>query len=559
MYYALERLVGPHSANLIKPPKEEIRFRQDLPSLPVWHTPRWTARLSDLSKGVFGHLNEEHKLGFINPNWGLEGLRAGRLWAMTLHYHKWLFTLAELSVTGDEESERAMALFEHYLQDWLARYASGMKDASNFAWNSYAVATRISWWVSSHDLLASAKRMLDPDLQKSFLETLWNQAAYLSCHLEYDLRGNHLLRDALGLAYAGRFLQGSQPRRWLETATTLALDQCREQVLRDGGHFERSVMYHVDAMEDILTLSILTEDKQASSELKKTWLRMANFLAWARHPDGMIPLFNDSALNGSCTPEQMLTSGMLVDCRVNPSPKRGGKLFPDYGLVCWHDDVWTIFFDVGCVGVDYQPGHCHADTLSIEVSYKGQRLFVDPGTWGYDLDDRRNYDRSTRSHNTVCVDGLDSSEVWHIFRCGRRAYPESVEVRERSNGFTASAGHTGYRHLPGGPRPWREVTLHGDQRLVIRDRCDGEGAHRLSGGWLLGPGWEVKPSDGGWRVYRPELGALNIRVQGPPGIKLDLSPRWYHPEFEMEMVTRRLAWTVETELPAEITTVHEAE
>ena len=40
-------------------------------------------------------------------------------------------------------------------------------------------------------------------------------------------------------------------------------------------------------------------------------------------------------------------------------------------------------------------------------------------------DERRRYDRSTAAHNTVSIDGTDSSEVWQIFRVGRRAkaYP----------------------------------------------------------------------------------------------------------------------------------------
>src|SRR5207248_1950066 len=118
-----------------------------------------------------------------------------------------------------------------------------------------------------------------------------------------------------------------------------------------------------------------------------------------------------------------------------------------------------LFFDAGPVGPDYQPGHAHADTLSIECSYRAERLIVDPGTFSYDRDARRNYDRSTAAHNTVSVDGQNSSEVWHIFRVGRRAYPRDVEVVLGSDSFRASASHDGYDQLPGRPRHWRQVEV----------------------------------------------------------------------------------------------------
>src|SRR5262249_32712695 len=153
----------------------------------------------------------------------------------------------------------------------------------------------------------------------------------------------------------------------------------------------------------------------------------------------------------------------------------GGRYFPDTGMVAWHGDPWSVFFDVGAVGPDYQPGHAHADTLSVECSYRGRRLFVDPGTYAYDLGARRRYDRSTAAHNTVTADGQDSSEVWHIFRVGRRARPLDVQVAFPGGLLEAAASHTGYDHLPGRPRHVRWLTLTPGGGLVLKDRVEGRG------------------------------------------------------------------------------------
>jgi hypothetical protein len=554
IYYSLERMFKFDSGYRTKQTETNIHINDDFPVIPLRDTQQSGISLQKLSQGIFKHFNAEHKLGLSSQDWDLEGSHVGRLWSIHHDYHQWLFELAEIATNGEGEADTAFDLFVHYLEDWLTTHNGKSIDKRTLTWNSYGVATRISWWVRSYQQLASGKRSLNPDLLRSFLESLWRQAGYLSGHLEYDLRANHLLRDAVGLAFAGRFLRGRQPTQWLKVATSLGVDQAREQVLPDGGHFERSVMYHIEAMADILTLSVLVQDEQARSELKSTWLRMAEFLSWARHPDGMIPLFNDAAFNGSDTPDKMLKNGSTCGCEAKLAPRKGGILFPDYGLVCWHDKTWTVFFDVGPVGVDYQPGHSHADTLSIEASFRGQRLFVDPGTWGYDLDGRRIYDRSTKAHNTLCVDDSDSSEVWHIFRCGRRAYPQRVNAQFERDGFWSTASHSGYLHLYGKPCPSRELHLRGDSTLIMRDICGGSEIHTLSSGLLLAPGWRTQRADNGWKISRDDCGSLQISIRGPSNMRLQESICDYHPEFGKEETTTRLEWIFRGNLPVTVVT-----
>src|SRR5262249_33119530 len=154
-------------------------------------------------------------------------------------------------------AEDAAVLFRHYLSDWMERCAAGLPGTRPLAWNAYAIATRIGWWVRSFCFLGRPRFEAWGRFGKEFLPSLWQQAAYLRNHLEWDLRGNHLLRDAVGLAWAGRFFAGKRAGEWLAAATDLAVRQTREQVLPDGGHFERSPMYHLEVMEDVVALSFL--------------------------------------------------------------------------------------------------------------------------------------------------------------------------------------------------------------------------------------------------------------------------------------------------------------
>src|SRR5262249_7535899 len=163
---------------------------------------------------------------------------------------------------------------------------------------------------------------------------------------------------------------------------------------------------------------------RVAARMRDTCRRMAEFASWMRHPDGTLPLFNDAAQHAVCEPEAMLA---LVEQHCTPfsrdsqsaegsalwsaqpgphaphsAPLRkasGSRLnglrhFANTGVVVWHDEPWSVFWDVGDVGPGYQPGHAHADTLTFECSFQGCRLIVDSGTHSYDADAVRKYDRS---------------------------------------------------------------------------------------------------------------------------------------------------------------------
>jgi uncharacterized heparinase superfamily protein len=532
-------------------------LRDDFPDMPLFHTAAFdAAQAADLlRRGVFCHLSQAKDVGRERPDWRLGPVASDRLWTITLHYHAWAHHLAQIATGELACAGQAAVLFEHYLFDWMSRSALDTPGARHLAWNAYAIATRITWWIRSYRLLGRYRFQSWGRFGQEFLHSLWQQAAYLHDHLEWDLRGNHLLRDAVGLAWAGRFFAAEQARTWLARATRLALDQAAEQVLPDGGHFERSPMYHLHIMEDILSLTLLVEESAARRHLSDTWLRMAECLAWLRHPDGKLALFNDGGLDAACEPDRMLQLGERLGVAVDAGPRQGGRYFPDSGMVVWHGQLWTVFFDVGLVGPDYQPGHAHADTLAIECSYAGKRLFVDPGCFAYDNDARRRYDRATASHNTVCIDHADSSEVWHIFRVGRRARPVDVKVQEGSARLLADASHTGYDHLTGRPRHHRELVVD-DRNLAIIDRIDGGGNHSIEGGFTMAPDWRVRLVTGGWELACNGRRVL-WRVVSKKELRLSMEPAMYHPTYGLEMKTLRLVWRYEGSLPLTVKCIAE--
>ena len=131
-----------------------------------------------------------------------------------------------------------------------------------------------------------------------------------------------------------------------------------------------------------------------------------------------------------------------------------------------------LILDAGPVGPDYLPGHAHADTLSYELSLFGRRVIVNSGTSCYGTSPERQRQRGTAAHNTVVVDGEDSSEIWDGFRVARRARPLNLRWGEAVDGGWVECAHNGYQRLPGRVTHWRRWALN-PTSLRLEDRLEG--------------------------------------------------------------------------------------
>ena len=535
--------------------------RGEFPLPPMFHSIGCDDQVDLLKRGEFNHLNRTHNLrradaaagnGLPRPNWLARELSESGLWKITLHYHGWAWHLAVAANMGDQD---ALPLLRHYILDWISECDISRLGSGNLIWNAFAVSTRLTWWIRTLEELGDTQRAALGDLPDQMLASMYRQTDHLSRHIEWDLRANHVLRDAVGLAWAGRYLSGPSADQWLKQATQIAVDQVAEQVLSDGGHFERTPMYHLHVMEDVLSLAMLLTEDAARRQMRDAWTAMADYLAGVLDPNQNIPLLNDGGQHAVCEPDVMLDYGALIGVTQRPV-RQACRHFEQTGLMTWHGDPWTVFFDVGPVGPDEQPGHTHADSLTLDCHFAGLRVFTDPGTYDYCTTDRRAYDRSTTAHNTVAVDGRNSSEVWGTFRVADRAYPCEVEFRDHGDAAEFAAAHDGYQKLSGQPLHHRRVNIENaiDGRaaiLRIRDQVRGSAFHSLSGGFLLDPMWDVSVESSGWQLVCENV-RLKVRVTAPEQTQFDVVQRPLHDQYGHEVMTQRLEWTWVGALPFEI-------
>lgn len=402
----------------------------------------------------FWFLEEEHAVA-SPQDWN--GAGWPRLWIYNLHYHD------DLAADGAET--RALWHGE-LLSRWMAENAPGRGPG----WEPYPTSLRIVNWVK----WALSGAVFEDALRHS----LAVQARHLGNRLEHHLLGNHLWANAKALLFAGAFFDGPEAEGWRGRGLHLLRRELGEQILPDGGHFERSPMYHAILLEDLLDLLRLANvfpglfQGDDVARWRETAGRMLRWLRVMTHPDGGVSFFNDAAFG--IAPELAALEAYAADLDVAaPALSSFGiEALPDSGYVRMTLGPAVLIADVAEIGPGYLPGHAHADTLSFELSVHGVRRVVNGGTSTYAEGPERLRQRGTASHSTVEVEGQDSSEVWSSFRVARRARPFGVAWGEEEGALWLEGSHDGYRRLPGRVthhRRWR-LSLGG---LEVEDRLDG--------------------------------------------------------------------------------------
>jgi uncharacterized heparinase superfamily protein len=150
----------------------------------------------------------------------------------------------------------------------------------------------------------------------------------------------------------------------------------------------------------------------------------------------------------------------------DPIPDSPLLVLPATGLVRAVVGGWHLLADVGPPCPPSLPAHAHADTFGCLVHVDKVPLLVDTGTSTYEPGPVRRHERSTAAHSTVQVDGADSTEVWGVFRAGRRARVSGLAVHADAARITCEAVHDGFRGLRGRPLHHRRWSLTSDELQV---------------------------------------------------------------------------------------------
>jgi|HubBroStandDraft_1064217.scaffolds.fasta_scaffold00153_13 uncharacterized heparinase superfamily protein len=447
-------------------------------------------------------------------------------WELNRHQH--LVTLAK-AYRLTEDRRYADEIFRQW-RHWHTEnpYAVGINWAS-----SLEVAFRSLSWIWTYELLAGTPAM-PREFRNEWLRAQALNGRYIERYLStYFSPNTHLLGEALALLFLGTMCpEISRAGQWKSRGWEIVLREARRQVLADGFHFERSIYYHVYAIDFFLHAGVLANLNELAipSEFEKTLEKMLNALLLLGRA-GAPPRLGDDDGGRLFDPRRdrsehlldPLATGAVLFHREDFKSVAGALreetiwLLGEQGVAEW-DRLQTqptgmasaslpsaglyilaapsppsqLVIAAGPQG-DGNAGHGHADALSVCLQSQGHSLLIDGGTLEYIGDGgERDLFRTTAIHNTVTVDGMSQSEPAGPFAWKRVAHTK-VERWIAGKTFNVFVGsHDGYGRLasPVQHRRWI-VSLHSGLFLV-RDLALGQDQHRLDIAWHLGPDMRLR-------------------------------------------------------------------
>ena len=440
------------------------------------------------------------------------------LWSYNLHYFD--------DLNAAQASTRR-AWHEALIERWINENPA----ATGIGWDPYPVSRRTVNWIK----WSLAGNLLSPTMRHSLaVQTRW-----LTHRIESHLQGNHVFANAKALIHAGLYFSGEEAEGWLRQGLSIMRREISEQVLPDGGHFELSTMYHAATLEDLLDTANIMQayGYTADPAWRDSIARMAMWLDTMSHPDAQIAFFNDAAFGVS--PQSCQLRDYAARLNILLEPRSGTalqRLIPS-GYVAADVPPFYLLCDVAAVGPDHLPAHAHADTLSFELSCLGRRVFVNSGTSEYGLGAERRRQRGTAAHNTLVLDGQDSSEVWAGFRVARRARARSLDARAENSVVTIVGEHDGYRRLPGRNLHRRRWTLSA-QELIIEDAVEGP-FRSADCHFHLHPDIAVRRGSGSLLHLEDPKGPL-LEMQFEGAAEVDVADSTWHPQFGLALPSRSI-------------------
>lgn len=404
-----------------------------------WHKSIQAFRCYD-SKNIFTFLNLNHK--FENINWNYPNY--GKLWTYNLNYFDFL-NQTEMS------KEEGITLIYDYIDNEY-ELIDGLEP--------YPTSLRIINWIKF-----ILKHNIDDD---KIDKILFKHLFILKNNLEYHLLGNHLLENAFALLFGSYYFNN---KLTYDISKKILEKELVEQILNDGAHFELSPMYHQILLIKVLDCIQLIQNNNWKNDnlnifMKNKAIHMLGWLDSIAYKNNSIPNLNDSTYNVVPSLDEIFKYARSLNIKWKKNNLSGS------GFRKWSNKKTEFFIDISNICSEYIPGHSHADTFNFEFYYKEKPIIVDLGISTYEKNSIRKLERSTISHNTICVDEKNSSEIWGVFRIARRA--KIINLKEDKNKITAT--HNGYKRI--GVLHTR-IFKRLDDKFIIEDKIESNNSHKI--------------------------------------------------------------------------------
>ena len=448
------------------------------------------------------------------------------------------------------------AKFATELADQCADFSEANPAGIGINWTcTMDVALRAANWCLALALVLNCPNVT-AERWEAIYRHLYETGAFILTNLEnhYEVTSNHFLSNVVGLhILASEFSDLEVGREWDAFARNAVEQEIVVQILPDGADYESSVPYHRLVTELFLGSWRLAEiqGRPLTSHYRDILIRMIVFLKSVLRPDGRMPVIGDAddgrfmiasgygrwdpadgrhiltpAALALGQPDWLAGAGAIstweafwwgfapstLRQRAPSEPKVETCFFEQAGLIVSRslEAGSYLLISNSIVGTKGFGNHKHNDLLSFEYHDRNVPLIVDPGSHVYTSDfNSRNAFRSTASHNTLMVDGIEQNEFkpeW-LFRMFAKATPSHIHVAPSERGVTYEGSHNGYTVQLSEPvTHQRQFTFDAvEGELDILDTLKGVGTHDFVWHFHFDPGVKAELAQGG--------GAVDLKVE----------------------------------------------
>ena len=499
-------------------------------------------------------------------------------WELNRHHFFITLGIAHL-LTSDR---RYVDTFCGLVESWIEK--NPLQHGMNWYY-PLEVSIRLLAWTAAFQLFR-ASPVFTERCGAAFIKSLWQQADFLSGHLQImrtkkDVPNNHLIAELAGLfIVASSFPEFDAAQTWRETALRFIGQQAGGQIHPDGMHKEQAIGYHRFVLELLLLVFARCKRDALPQErdLAPTLEKMFEYLLFSITPAGTVPTWGDSdygkALGLGLEKDfwdvrPLLSTGAVLFNRADMkfaaqhldpetlwilgpnacntwdaiharAPMTASRHFPHGGMYIirdsWSPDTDVAYFRCGSFGLGGAGycAHAHCDLLSLVLWVNGEPLLVDSGTYMYSGEWRGHF-RLTHSHNTIMADGVQQGDPKRFFGWTRVTGAKCDSWDENavsgrmnpSNGVELSRGISHPR-----PRVWE---------LTDKARCKEKGAHHLEWFFHFAPGLDVEPGESGCAIIKNSnvIGMISL-----PGVRLEKKSAWFSYDYGVKIPNAQIhaAW-----------------
>ena len=350
--------------------------------------------------------------------------------------------------------------FKKLVLDWIEKnpYCFGV----NWVCTMEAAIRAINWIVAVNIFGNVFEK--DENFKKIFNKSLVQHAEYISAFPEIRKEGhttNHTTSDYVGLLFLALTLKEHQKyKKWLNQAKEGLLRCMEYQVYNDGVDFEGSIPYHRLVLEMFAYSAIVcrANDIEFSNRYYELLFKMFEYTAAYMDYNGNAPQVGDNdsgrilifhksvehdhsylldlgehifdyKFKSQCKKRNSEFKQWLPEIekikidKFNIVPRETNKSisFKKGGAYFLKNDNFSLMVSCFPLGQNGKGGHNHLDMGSFTLSYKGQPIIVDPGTYTYtkDFEERNNF-RNLTSHNLLLTEkdkesiNLNELGIWEL-------------------------------------------------------------------------------------------------------------------------------------------------